>query len=214
MSVSSSLHCDDKIFPETHKEDLYHVGVSITVPRGLLSNSHTSHVTHFYHLQLSCGFQMSYCHWQPFVKQPSEHGFLAVSRAKPTWSCCSPSTFKHHVKPRQHLSTFSPPARKLKQGQTHLALAAWFLIYSHILLFCFLPVHLANSDFPGSLPGFSELNLPCPLAAAGNHTHHSWRYLLQLSSCRCRSGGSAAPALQLRGFFCTGAVIWRKRNGV
>lgn len=58
MSVSSSLHCDDKLLPETPKKDLYHVGVSITIPRGLLSNSHASHVPHFHHLQLSRGFQM------------------------------------------------------------------------------------------------------------------------------------------------------------
>lgn len=42
----------------------------------------------------------------------------------PTWPRCAPSTPKHRVQPRQHLSTFSPPARRLNSGQTHLALIA------------------------------------------------------------------------------------------
>lgn len=113
MGISSSLQCDDKILPETPREGLYHVGVSITVPRGLLSNSHASHVPHFHHLQLPRGFQMSSCHQQPFVKQPPERGFLTVSRAMQHGHTVSPAhqTPSPAYTASQHLLIISQKAK-------------------------------------------------------------------------------------------------------
>lgn len=127
MSISSSLQCDDKIFPETPREDLYHVGVSITVPRGLLSNSHASHVPHFHHLQLPRGFQMSYCHQQPFVKQPPVQGFLTVSRAMQHGHTVAPAlqTPPPACTASQHLLTTSQKA-KLRPDSPCLNCSKWF----------------------------------------------------------------------------------------
>lgn len=116
--ISSSLECDDKILPETPREGLYHVGVSITVPRGLLSNSHASHVPHFHHLQLPRGFQMSNCHQQPFVRQPPEQGFLTVSRAMQHGHTVAPA----HQNTISGLHSIPPPARRLNSSQTHFVL--------------------------------------------------------------------------------------------
>lgn len=113
MTVSSGLHCDYKLLPETPKEDLYHVGVSIPVPRGSLSNSHASHVPHF---PPSAAFT-----WFPDVLLPPAAICKAASRVQLS-HCCQdnantatsyPSTPKHHLQPQQHLSTFSPPATRL-----------------------------------------------------------------------------------------------------
>lgn len=149
---------DDKLPPETPEEDLHHVGVPIALPRGLLSNSHASHIPHCHHLQLSHGFQMSYCHQQLITKQPPEQGFLSISRATPA------QPPKHHVQPRQHLSTFSPTARRLKSDQICLALPA------HGCLVWGLQSHLAfllfASLFGKISPSLGKWDVECGLAVA------------------------------------------------
>lgn len=168
MSVSSGLHCGDKLLPETPKEELYHVGVSIPVPRGSLSNSHASHVPH---LSPSAAFT-----WFPDVLLPPAAICKAASRVQLS-HCCQdnantatsyPSTPKHNLQPQQHLSTFSPPATRLNWGQTHIALTVQSRSVSGLQSEpAFLPCTSPFGKFR-----LSELSLPCPL---GNHTHSTWR---------------------------------------
>lgn len=114
----------------------------------------------------------------------------------PTRPHCSPSTPKHHVQPRQHLGTFSPPARRLNSGQTHLALIAQSCLVSD------LESHLAFLPFASPFGTFGLSRYPTqifradsalsPPAAAGNCTHRTWRgFFPSLPSCRCYRGGIA-----------------------
>lgn len=208
MSVSSGLHCDDKLLPETPKEDLYHVGVSIPVPRGSLSNSHASHVPHF---SPSAAFT-----WFPDVLLPPAAICKAASRVQLS-HCCQDnantatsysSTPKHHLQP-QHLPTTSHKAKLRSDSPCFNCakpLSFWFRVRACISALCQsilqIPTFRANV---------------CPTPPTTTHAAPGETFLnCPPDSHRCSSGGSTLllythSSSQL---FHRGEVIQSKRNCV
>lgn len=139
----------------------------------------------------------------------------------PTRPHCSPSTPKHHVQPRQHLGTFSPPARRLNSGQTHLALIAQSCLVSD------LESHLAFLPFASPFGTFGLSRYPTQIFRADSALSPRQQQAIahtapgEAFSPYCPPAGAIGVGLRCccacmpaYGFFCRGAVIWSKRNCV